>query len=120
MRETALLSHIFRRSAGLCAAYPHVLVGPGDDCAVLAPPGGGQLLLKVDQLVEGRHFAPPPRTPIDLIARKSIARALSDIAAMGGTPSAALAAATLPAGCGYADELFDRMAHWARHWGCPL
>lgn len=120
MGERELLRHIFGRSADLSEAFSHVQVGPGDDCAVIAAPGGGSLLLKVDQLVEGRHFRPFPATPTDLIARKAIARAVSDIAAMGGTPLCALAAATLPNPCPWADELFDHMARWARHWRCPL
>lgn len=78
------------------------------------------MLLKVDQVVAGRHFRPFPATPIDLIARKAIARAVSDVAAMGGTPSCALAAAVLPAEFAKADELFDAMARWALHWRCPL
>jgi len=61
-----------------------------------------------------------PDTPIDLIARKAIARGVSDIAAMGGSPTWALAAAKLPAAYAHADELFERCAHWALHWGCPL
>jgi thiamine-monophosphate kinase len=125
VREQELLRHIYGRSTGLTGAFPHVRVGPGDDCAVIhVPTGGGgssgDLLLKVDQLVAGRHFRPYPATPIDLIARKAIARPVSDIAAMGGAPLAALAAATLPPGCAWANELFDRMAHWAGRWGCPL
>ena len=119
MREGELLRHIYNRSAAL-AAFPRVLVGPGDDCAVVATPGGGRLLLKVDQAVAGRHFRPPPATPIDLIARKAVARAVSDIAAMGGTPLCALAAATLPPDAPWADELFDATARWAAHWCCPL
>lgn len=122
MRESELLSHIYGRSADLAAAFPYILAGPGHDCAVVALPRGDAVLLKVDQVVEGAHFRGPAggATPINLIARKSIARAVSDIAAAGGAPIAALAAATLPPGCGYADELFDAMSRWARHWGCPL
>lgn len=120
MREQELLRHIFEHSADLSKVFPHVRVGPGDDCAVIAAPTGGSLLLKVDQLVEGRHFRPHPATPIELIARKAIARSVSDIAAMGGTPLCALAAATLPNPCPWADELFDHLARWARHWQCPL
>ncbi len=125
MREEELLRHIYGRATGLAKEFPHIRVGPGDDCAAIrvptgSPESGGDLLLKVDQLAEGRHFRPHPATPIDLIARKAVARPVSDIAAMGGTPLAALAAATLPSDCAWADELFDRMAHWARHWGCPL
>lgn len=121
MRESDLLAHIYARSADVGAVYPCVRVGPGDDCAVVSSVGGDLLLLKVDQVVAGRHFAPFPRTPIDLIGRKSIARAVSDIAAMGGTPMVSLAGAAIPdALFGRADHLFDAMHRWSRHWGCPL
>jgi thiamine-monophosphate kinase len=70
-----------------------VLVGVGDDCAVLR--GEGRcLLFKTDAVVEGVHFkadAPPA-----LIGRKALARALSDIAAMGGWPLAAVITLGLP------------------------
>lgn len=126
MRESELLSHIYLRSSGLARDYPHVLVGPGDDCAVLASPDGPgrpRLLVTVDQLVESRHFR--PGTPLDLIARKAVARSVSDIAAMGGslTPfGAALATAALPPDYpqSHADALFDALAAWALHWNCPL
>lgn len=64
-----------------------VLTGPGDDCAVLDW-GGSKLLFKTDAIVEGIHFErdTPPKT----IGRKALARALSDIAAMSGTPTHAL------------------------------
>lgn len=120
VRESELLSHIYGRSQVLSADFGHVIVGPGDDCAVVATPSGDQMLLKVDQLVGGRHFRPFPETPIDLIARKAVARAVSDIAAMGGTPSCALAAAMLPAEFVQADQLFNAMSSWAVRWGCPL
>ncbi|MGH7130654.1 MAG: thiamine-phosphate kinase [Phycisphaerales bacterium] len=123
MRESELLRHIAERSP-VRALGPGVVVGPGDDCAVLAP-SGRDLLVTVDHLVEGRHFAPHPGTPIDAIARKAVARSVSDIAAMAGTPAWGLATGALPpewmaGGRAGADELFDRMAHWARHWHCPL
>lgn len=78
----------------------------------------GVVLLKVDQVVESRHFE--PSTPVDLIARKAIARAVSDIGAMGGSPLVALCACVLPARYGYADQLFDAVSRWAMHFGCPL
>ncbi len=120
MNESELLQHIYLRSAGLSAAGGRrdIIVGPGDDTAVLAI-GTESVLLTVDQLVAGRHYD-PAATPIDLIARKAIARSVSDIAAMAGTPTAALATGCLPHDYSNADELFDRMAHWARHFGCPL
>lgn len=120
MRESELLSHIYARSAGLGSERPDVVVGPGDDAAVLRV-GGSELLITVDQVIEGRHFV--RGTPPDLIARKAVARSVSDLAAMGGRPAWGLATAALPEGDdpGWsADALFDAMARWARAWGCPL
>ncbi len=118
MRESELLGHIYERSRDLAAAFGDVIVGPGDDCAVVRTTSGDLLLITTDQLIEGRHYE--AGTPIDLIARKAVARSLSDIAAMGGTPSWGLATAALPEGYEHADELFDAMAKWGRHWKCPL
>ncbi|MEZ6319156.1 MAG: thiamine-phosphate kinase [Phycisphaerales bacterium] len=119
MRESELLEHIYARSVGIRASGGwSVVVGPGDDAAVLRSPKGDTVLVTVDQVVEGRHYE--PGTAIDLIARKAVARSVSDIAAMGGRPSWATATALLPKGYAHADELFDRMTHWAGHWGCPL
>lgn len=76
-------------------ANPAVVVGPGDDCAVLdlgAP--GKQFLFKTDAVVEGVHFT--RETPPEKIGRKALARCLSDLAAMAGTPIAALVTLALP------------------------
>jgi thiamine-monophosphate kinase len=116
VNESDLLAHIYTRSRDLAARFPHILVGPGHDCAAISLPGAA--LLKVDQLIEGRHFS--PGTSLNLIARKAIARPLSDIAASGGSPLAALAAATLPHNYPHADELFDSLARWAVRFNCPL
>jgi thiamine-monophosphate kinase len=120
--ESDLHRSIFARSAGLSARFPRILLGPGDDCAAIHAHANPSrpLFLTVDQLVEGRHFAPIPRTSIDLIARKAIARSVSDIAAMAGSPAFALATGLLPPNCPYADELCERLAHWALHFRCPL
>ncbi len=118
MRESELLGHIYERSRDLSTAFGDVVIGPGDDCAVVRTSSGDLLLVTTDQLIEGRHFEPD--TPIDLIARKAIARSLSDIAAMGGSPSWGLATAALPEGYEHGDALFDAMAEWGKHWNCPL
>ncbi len=117
MRERELLQRIASRSTDLGASFAHVLVGPGDDCAVIdAKPH--PLLLTTDHLVQHRHF--DDSLPLELVARKAIMRSVSDIAAMAGTPSWALATALLPVGYTHADELFDHMARYAREFGCPL
>jgi thiamine-monophosphate kinase len=72
-----------------------VVAGPGDDCAVLDLGIPGQLLLfKTDAVVEGIHF--DSKTAPEKIGHKALARCLSDIAAMAGTPTAALVTLGLP------------------------
>ncbi len=72
-----------------------VVVGPGDDCAVLDLKTPGQwLLFKTDAVVEGIHFT--AETPPEKIGHKALARCLSDIAAMAGTPNSALITIGLP------------------------
>lgn len=97
----------------------HVLVGPGDDCAVLAAPTG-PMLATVDHVIAGRHFL--PGEDWHLVARKAIARSISDIAAMGGTPSWALATGALPPAMpqAEAERLTLSLHHWAKHWSCPI
>jgi thiamine-monophosphate kinase len=118
MHESDLLAHIFTLAGGINAGAGDVLVGPGDDCAVVRTPSGDTLLLTVDQLVEGRHF--DPGTPVDLIARKAVARSVSDIAAMGGTPAWTLATGLLPDGYEHGRELAESLHAWGRHWSCPV
>jgi thiamine-monophosphate kinase len=121
VRENDLLRHIFATASALHGAYPRVLVGPGDDCAVIAThaaPDAPQLLLKVDQVVEGVHFT--RETPLHMIARKAIARALSDIAAMAGTPLAALAGAVLPRNYAHSRELADALHTRAHAFRVPI
>ncbi|MBL8760415.1 MAG: thiamine-monophosphate kinase [Phycisphaerae bacterium] len=118
MRESELLSHIASLAANQPLRFPHVLLPPGDDCAILRSPSADPILLTVDNLVEGRHFTPD--TPIDLIARKAIARSISDIAAMGARPLAALAAAVLPTDYPHARQLADALHRWGDFFNCPV
>lgn len=78
-----------------------VVIGTGDDCALVTPPQGRQLAITVDTLVSGVHF--PVETAAADIAYKSIAVNLSDLAAMGAQPAWLTLALTLPmfshAGC---------------------
>jgi thiamine-monophosphate kinase len=73
----------------------NVVAGAGDDCAVLDLGVPEKLILfKTDAVVEGIHFT--RETPPGKIGRKALARCLSDIAAMAGTPAAALVTIALP------------------------
>jgi len=72
-----------------------VVQGVGDDCAVLeAGWRGKHLLFKVDAVVEGIHFT--RQAAPEQIGHKALGRALSDIAAMAGTPTHALVTLALP------------------------
>src|SRR2546427_12609952 len=72
-----------------------VVVGAGDDCAVLDLGLQDRLVLfKTDAVVAGIHFETD--TPREKVGRKALARCLSDIAAMAGTPVAALVTIGLP------------------------
>jgi thiamine-monophosphate kinase len=72
-----------------------VVVGAGDDCAILDMELPARLLLfKTDAVVEGIHFTAD--TPPEKIGHKALGRCLSDIAAMAGTPTTALVTLGLP------------------------
>jgi thiamine-monophosphate kinase len=118
MRESDLLDHIYRSTAGMGLRFDQVVVGPGDDAAVVRTPPGDTLLVTVDQLIERRHF--DPGTPVDLIARKAVARSISDIAAMGGVPFVGLATGAIPPGFDHERQLVDALHRWAEHWRMPL
>lgn len=86
---------IERLTAGL-PTNPSLVTGPGDDCAVLDLGVPDRLVLfKTDAVVEGVHFT--AETPPEKIGHKALARCLSDIAAMAGTPNSVLVTLGLPA-----------------------
>ena len=88
--EDQLLATIHRVLSG---AGPEVIVGPGDDAAVVRS-GSGELVMTTDAMVEGVHFRTDLTTPRDL-GYKAIAVNVSDVAAMGASPRFAVCALTL-------------------------
>lgn len=90
--EFELIRKYFQRPAQQDAAQG-VLLGIGDDCALLSPVKG-QLAVSVDTLVEGVHF--PANAPADMIAERALRTNLSDLAAMGASPRWFTLALTLP------------------------
>jgi len=98
-----------------------VVTGAGDDCAVLDLGVPDQLLLfKTDAVVEGFHFK--RETPPEKIGRKALARGLSDIAAMAGTPTAALVTIALPQSfeSEFVAKIYDGMNALAREHGVAI
>jgi thiamine-monophosphate kinase len=91
MNEFELISRLTRS----LPANQTVVTGAGDDCAVLDLGLPDRLVLfKTDAVVEGVHFT--TETPPEKIGHKALARCLSDIAAMAGTPTAALITLAVP------------------------
>ena len=92
----------------LCRDLPHdprTILGPGDDCAILAPTRRPQLYT-IDSMVEGAHFELKWLTPVQLGAR-ALEVNLSDIAAMGGVARACVVNLGIRQGLNAA--FFDRL-----------
>ena len=90
MGEFDLIKRYFSRKS----LQNDVSLSVGDDCAITSIPSGYQLAITTDTLVEGTHFL-PSISPAAL-AYKSVAVNLSDLAAMGATPTWMSLALTLP------------------------
>ncbi|HEX8031664.1 MAG TPA: thiamine-phosphate kinase [Vicinamibacterales bacterium] len=91
--EHALLTRVLAR---LPRPSSTVLVGPGDDAAVLEPVRNQRLVVTTDAVVEGVHFSRAYSTPAD-IGHRALAVNLSDLATMGATPRWATLSLVLPA-----------------------
>ena len=89
--ERAIIARITSR----LAMPPWVVVGPGDDAAVIKPARGALDVLTTDALVDGIHFdlrfVPP-----DAVGYRALAVNLSDLAAMGAEPRTALLSLLVP------------------------
>jgi thiamine-monophosphate kinase len=91
--EKALVARIERKLAvRKSAALP---VGLGDDAALWSPTPGCKTILTCDWFLEGLHFL-RHKHPADAVGWKCLARAVSDIAAMGGKPRSYLLSLALP------------------------
>ncbi len=99
---------------------PPVRLGIGDDAAILAP-SDKPLLVTTDLLMEGTDFTFPETTP-ELAGRKTLAVNLSDIAAMGGVPTAAFVSVALPRSHGeaFAEAFFAGLLDLADQFGVTL
>lgn len=95
-RETSLIRDLFQTIPSIVGKgqQGHILLGIGDDAAVLRPSARANWAISTDFSLEGTHFQAD--YPPDSIGYKSLARATSDLAAIGAKPRYFLVALALP------------------------
>jgi thiamine-monophosphate kinase len=118
--EFGLIARI-ERAARACAGDPAVVVGIGDDAAVLRPRAREDIVVSTDAMVEGVHFrfaTESART----VGRRALVASLSDLAAMGARPLGAVLALAAPPALPVrtVDALAAGLVREACEHGCPL
>ena len=121
--ELALIELIRGRAAAAGRPSRAVRLGIGDDCAILRPPPGQELLVTTDFSLEGRHFRRDSH-PAAAVGHRALARGLSDLAAMGAQPLAAFLSLALPRSVArdrrWMEGFLDGLLALARAHGVPL
>jgi thiamine-monophosphate kinase len=117
LTEKSLIAHIRSHAPGSRT----LRIGIGDDCAVLRPPRGHDLLVTTDFSLEGVHFRRDWHTP-EVIGHRCLTRGISDIAAMGGDPLAVFLSLALPANTTqpWVDRFFHGLLALAKQFHVPL
>jgi thiamine-monophosphate kinase len=119
--EETLLGRIEAIAArtGICSSG--VRLGIGDDASVFRGSRGFEQVLTCDWFLEGTHFLRDKHPP-DAVGWKCLARALSDVAAMGGVPRCFLLSLALPASHTgqWLDEFLQGLRRAAKRFGCVL
>lgn len=122
--ELALIQQIRREWGGVHRRGAGVVLGIGDDCALLRPRAREEVALTTDLLLEGRHFRRewhPPRSA----GHRALARGLSDLASMGARPMAAFLSIALPEGMlvnepRWVEEFFTGLRDLGERYGIAL
>jgi thiamine-monophosphate kinase len=117
--EFALIDRIAAR----LPSGPAVTLGIGDDAAVLAPTGENAfLLVTTDLLIEDIHFRRAWGVPPWLLGEKAIAVNVSDIAAMGGVPTATFVSLALPSDTNveFVDDLYKGIGEACSRYGAVV
>lgn len=101
-------------------------LGIGDDCAILRPESGEEIVVTTDFSLEGVHFRRDWHSP-ESIGHRCLARGLSDLAAMGARPLAAFLSLAVPSefattgkGRIWIERFLNGLLALARHWKVPL
>lgn len=122
MGELDLIASIRRRAAAGAARSPGLRLGIGDDCALVRLRPGEDLAVTTDLSLDGRHFKLEWH-PAESIGHRTLARGLSDLAAMGARPVAAFLSLGLPRALRrgrFAERFFDGMLALAAAHDVPL
>ncbi len=121
--EKALIAAIRSRTT---TNSPLVRLGIGDDCAVLRPAAGGEIVVTTDLSLEQVHFRRDWHTP-ESVGHRCLARGLSDLAAMGAQPVAAFLSLAVPAeltvadrGLSWLDRFLNGLLALAGQYRVPL
>jgi thiamine-monophosphate kinase len=122
VRKLLQAMHLPRPTAGLALGPGgNLSLGPGDDAALLTARRGYQSILTCDWFLEGTHFL-RDKHPADSIGWKCLARAVSDVAAMGGRPRCFLLSLALPVSCTdrWLVDFVGGLRRASAKLGCPL
>jgi len=123
--ERELISSIRKRASQLSRRKPGsqtiLTLGIGDDCAVLRPRRGEELVVTTDLSLENVHFRRDWH-PARSVGHRCLARGLSDLAAMGARPEAAFLSLALPSSLtgSWLEGFLDGFMALAKHHGVPL
>jgi len=121
--ENFVLKRIFARAADSAQnlAGRGVRLGVGDDSALFRPPRGHEVILTCDWFLEGTHFRRDKHPP-DAVGWTCLARALSDVAAMGGVPRCFLLSLAVPESHAghWLDRFLGGLRRASRKFACTL
>jgi thiamine-monophosphate kinase len=119
--EDTLLGRIEDIAARTAIRGSGVRLGVGDDASLFRGSNGFEQILTCDWFLEGTHFLRDQHPP-DAVGWKCLARALSDVAAMGGIPRCFLLGLALPASHTgeWLDEFLRGLRRAAKRFGCVL
>jgi len=119
--EAAILERIERTAAQVEIGRASLRVGIGDDAALWSPKTGYETILTCDWFLEGPHFL-RDKHPADAVGWKCLARAVSDVAAMGGVPRCFLLSLALPGKHtrSWLDQFLRGLGRAARRFDCVL
>jgi thiamine-monophosphate kinase len=125
--ELALLAEIRRRARAGGVRSAGLVLGIGDDCALLRLRPGEEVAVTTDLSIDGRHFRLQTHPP-EAVGHRALARGLSDLAAMGARPVAAFVSLGLPVELAsrlrgrraWVDLFYDGLLALARQFRTPL